>query len=99
MSEVFGTYHNGHIIPDKPVDWTEGSRVLIQPVDSTHPKVGLREDEWPDTPEKIAEWLARLDALEPLELTPEDEAEIAQAREAVRRVTLEAVRRRMEDGG
>jgi hypothetical protein len=32
---------------------------------------------------------------EPVELPPEDEAEIAAAREAVKRVTLEAVRRRM----
>jgi hypothetical protein len=95
MNEIEGTFRSGQIVPDQPVDWPEGCRVLIQPVSATQSPVGMSEEEQSD-PTKIAEWLARFDALEPLELTPEDEAEIAAAREAVKRVTLEAVRRRME---
>ena len=56
---------------------------------------GLREEDWPDTPENRAEILRRMEAIEPLELTAEDEAEIAAARAAVREVTLAAVRKQM----
>ena len=47
------------------------------------------------TKEGIAALLANLDDVEPLEFTPEEETEIAAAREEVRRVTIEAVRKKM----
>lgn len=52
---------------------------------------GLCEEDWPDTPENRIEILRRMEAIEPLELTEADEAEIA----AVREVTLAAVRKQM----
>ena len=46
-------------------------------------------------PEDRERHLALLDSLEPLQFTPEDEAEIAAARAEVREVTLRAVRKKM----
>ncbi len=86
MDQIFGTYHDGRVVLDSAVDWPEGTRVAI---------LAPAAPEGPDSPEARAEWLARLDAIEPLELTPEDEAEIAAARAAVREASLQAVKRQM----
>ena len=86
---IEGTYHAGRVDLDKDVDWPEGCRVRVAL------EYGLREGDWPDTPENRAEILRRMEAIEPLELTAEDEAEIAAARTAVREVTLAAVRKQM----
>lgn len=97
MSPINGTYKQGRVTLDGPVDWPDGVRVRIEPSpEEAH--LGLSEADWPNTPEGIAQLLARMDAVEPLELTPEDEAEIAAARAEVKRVTIEAVRRQMEEG-
>lgn len=57
--------------------------------------IGLREQDWPTTPEGIAALLAQMDAIEPLELTPSERAEISASRSAVREKSIDAVRRRM----
>ena len=44
--------------------------------------LGVREEDWSDTPEAIASWLQWYDSLEPLEMTPEEEAEWQAARQA-----------------
>jgi len=77
---------------DKPVNWQEGMRVCVVPQEES---LGPAEQDWPDNPAALAEILHRIDTFEPLELTPEDEAEIAAARAAVRDVTLRAVRKKM----
>jgi hypothetical protein len=92
MDSVLGTYREGHIVLDGPVNLREGSRVVILPAAEG---IGLNEATWPDTAEARAEILARMDAVEPLEFTPEEEAEIAAAREAVKNVTIEAVQKKM----
>ncbi len=92
MSTVTGTYRQGQVQLDTPVDWQEGVRVRVVREEEA---VGMREEDWPTTPEGIRELVARMEALEPLELTPEDEAEIEAARAEVKRVTLEAVRKQM----
>ncbi len=52
----------------------EGTRVKVLPVEAPQATVGMREEEWPVTPEGIAALLARMDALEPGWLSPEDDA-------------------------
>jgi hypothetical protein len=78
MSEIHGTYHDGRVDLDDPVIWPDGARVAVSPlsVSEGHSanKWGI-DDEWPDTPENRAEILRRMDAVEPLEMTPEEEAE------------------------
>jgi hypothetical protein len=31
MNSILGTYREGHIVPDGPVDWPEGARVVRRP--------------------------------------------------------------------
>ena len=92
MIVVHGTYREGHVDLDGPVDWPNGSRVAVLP---SNDSVGLIESDWPDSPETRAALLQLLDDIEPLELTAADEAEIGAAREAVRQVSVRAVRERM----
>ncbi len=67
MSTTTGTWRDGRVVLDRPVDWPEGCRVLLEAVpDETF---GIAESEWSDTPEGIADWLAWYDRLEPLEMT------------------------------
>ena len=93
LSTASGTYRDGRIVLDSPVDWPEGSRVTIVPA---HAGIGLKEADWPDSPDTRAALLSRLDAILPLELTEEDKAEIAAARQAVRDASIRTVRKRMD---
>jgi hypothetical protein len=74
---------NGHIVLDNPADLPEGCRVLVEPI-AEEETFGIREEDWQDTPEAIAAWLHWYDSLEPLQLTPQEEAEEQAARQAQR---------------
>jgi hypothetical protein len=78
---------NGRVEAAAPSDWPEGMEVFIEPV-SAGEHVGMREEDWPTTPEGIAEHLKRLSELEPLEITPEEEAELDAWRRQVKAVSL-----------
>ena len=45
---------------------------------------GIREEDWPDTPEGIARHLSLMDRIEPMEVTPEEEADWETFRKARR---------------
>jgi hypothetical protein len=76
MNAIKGTWKNGQILLDTPADWPEGCRVSIQPV-TAKDSFGIQEDDWPTTPEAMAEWLRWYESLEPLEMTPKEEADLA----------------------
>jgi hypothetical protein len=97
VQTITGTYHNGQIVPDGRVAWPESTRVHITPR-SAPGKRGLDESEWRDDPAALADWDAWLPTIEPLEFTPEEEAERARFGAAMRQFNVEAVRRRREQG-
>jgi hypothetical protein len=74
MDALRGTVRNGQIVLDVPPDFPEGTRVEVVPVARDGPSIGMREDDWPATPEGIAALLARMDAVEPGWLSPEEDA-------------------------
>lgn len=80
MSVITGTVKNGLIELDEPGYLPDGSRVVVQPVESAE-SVGMSEAQWQDSPEAIADWIAWYDSLEPIELSTADEAEIRAFRE------------------
>src|SRR5258708_5357948 len=81
MDAITGTIQNGQVIPDQPVTWPDGARVRIEPLplDET---LGIREVDWPTDAAGIARHLALMDQIEPLQMTPEEEAEWQAARQA-----------------
>jgi hypothetical protein len=74
MNALHGTVKNGQIVLDEPAELPEGSRVEVFPVEAARPTLGMREEDWPTTPEGIAALLARMDQVEPGWLSPEDDA-------------------------
>jgi hypothetical protein len=98
MQAIKATWINGQILPSEPVDWPEGSELLVEPIVANGQKIGLTEDEWRDDPESIAAWIAGVRSIERPEYSAEERAEIARYREEYRRYNLEAVRRQMEAG-
>jgi hypothetical protein len=74
MNALQGTVKNGQIVLDDPAELPEGSRVEVLPVEAARPTLGMREEDWPTTPEGIAALLARMDQVEPGWLSLEDDA-------------------------
>jgi hypothetical protein len=58
---------------DVPADWPDGTEVVVQPV-RAKTSLGMREEDWPDTPEGKAAWLKWYDSLEPLIFTDDERA-------------------------
>lgn len=95
MSAIKGTWKNGLVVLDEKADWPEGSRVVVEPT-AQEETLGIREEDWPTTPEGIAEWLRWFDSIERVEMTPEEEAEWQAARKAVKNYTLANQHKRIE---
>lgn len=74
MNALQGTIKNGQIVLDAPATLPEGTRVEVLPIESIPPTHGMREEDWPATPEGIAALLARMQQVEAGWLSPEDDA-------------------------
>jgi hypothetical protein len=73
MNTIMGVMRNGQVILDEPADLPEGTRVEVVPVEPARTGLGMREEDWPTTPEGTAALLARMDQVEPGWLSPEDD--------------------------
>jgi hypothetical protein len=98
MHAIKAIWKNGRILPSEPVDWPDGSEVMVAPIVANEEKVGLTEEEWRDDPASIAAWETGVRGIEPPEYSDEERLELARYREEYRRYNLEAVRRQMEAG-
>src|ERR1700690_2878583 len=74
MNALQGTIRNGQVILDAPAALPDGARGEVRSIEETRPPLGMREEDWPTTPEGIAALLARMDQVEPGCLSPEDDA-------------------------
>jgi predicted DNA-binding antitoxin AbrB/MazE fold protein len=97
MNAIKATWKNGQIVPDKPVAWREGSRLVIHE-ESLEDIAFMTEEEQGDEPESIEKWIADLRTIPPLPMTPEQEAEMLRWRQKAKEINLEAVRRQMAEG-
>ncbi|MCI0536463.1 MAG: hypothetical protein L0Z50_14680 [Verrucomicrobiales bacterium] len=87
MKRVSGTYRNGTVVLDEPVDWPEGMHVEVvsdQGLQAAAEDVCLDGSPWEDSPDAVQRWLGWFDSLEPV-LTAEElerfEAELRSARD------------------
>jgi|SRR5665213_713703 len=69
MHAIKATVKQGRLELSVPADWPDGTEVIVKPVLSEQ-MFGIREEDWPDTPDARAEWLRWYDSLEPLIFTP-----------------------------
>ncbi|MBI2925205.1 MAG: hypothetical protein HYY24_05820 [Verrucomicrobia bacterium] len=69
MNYVTGTYRNGAVILDEPVDWPEGMRVQIAREfgeSGGQADVCLDGSPWEDSPQAVRKWCDWFDSLEPV---------------------------------
>jgi hypothetical protein len=95
MKTILGTWKNGQLEFDGPPNWPDGCRVSIEPI-TQEETLGMREEDWPTTPEGIAQVLAQMDQVEPLEMTPEEEADLAAWRKKIKEYTIEKMEKRLD---
>jgi hypothetical protein len=91
MNAIHGTFKNGRVELDNPADWPEGCRLCIAPVPEA------AEEEAPETPQQIEEWLRWYKGLEPLEFTAEEEAELAAWRQKTKEYEISQAQQRHEE--
>jgi hypothetical protein len=92
MISIDGTFTKGQVVLDGLPDWPEGCRLHIEPV-LAEPS----DNDAPESPEEIEEWLRWYRSLEPLEFTPEEEAELASRRQKRKVYTIAKTQQRIED--
>jgi hypothetical protein len=95
MTAIKATWKNGQIVPDEKADWPDGCRLIVEPIPQDE-TLGLREEDWLDTPEAIAEWLTWYDSLEPLEFTPAERADLAAWRQKIKEYTIATMHKDIE---
>ncbi len=64
MSTIKGTWINGQVLLNAPADWPDGTSLLIEPIVKEE-IFGIREEDWPETPEARAERTCFHEALSP----------------------------------
>src|SRR5437868_5273312 len=71
MSAILSVVKNGRVEVDVPADRPDGTPVRVELGFDGPAKY---DDERPETPEEIEEWIRRFREIEPIEMTPEEEA-------------------------
>jgi len=99
MESIPRTYLNGKFVPASPPDWPEGTLVMIAPIqdEKLFADHVLTEEEQGSDSESIARWIAWMDSFEPLIFTPEEEAEIEEARQERKKYTIENMDRGIDE--
>jgi hypothetical protein len=95
MSSVRATWTNGQIVPTGPIDWPDGSELIVESI-APAGRVGLTDDEWRDDPESIAAWVASVERIEPLVWAAGEREDYECFRSKQRQVNVDAVRRQMK---
>jgi hypothetical protein len=82
-----GIIESGQVVLSQPANLPDGTPVTVLPHDAGT-TLGIPDEEWPVTADAIAGMLARIDRLEPLEITPAEEADSLAWRQQVKEYTL-----------
>ncbi len=98
MNAIKAIVRSGRIELQEPVDWPDGTEVLIEPTLAPTEKIGIDESESRDDPASLANWAAWINTIEPLEFTLDEAARMAEFDDQMRQFNIEAVWRQMQEG-
>jgi len=93
MSVIAGTVRNGVVVPNRSLEVADGTPAEIHLGEREH--LGMREEDWPDTPEGRAELDGEWAALEAVILTEEELAANEAWRQVMKKFNIDAVREQM----
>jgi hypothetical protein len=97
MNAIKTTVRNRRIELTAPDELPDGTLVLVELTAMPQEKMGIDESEWRDDAEARADWDAWLRTIEPMELTPTEQAANDRFNEEFRRYNVEAVRKQMAE--
>jgi hypothetical protein len=87
MMLLKGIIENGQVVLPQPANLPDGTAVTVLPHEPGK-TLGLPDEEWPTSPDDIAAMLARIDRLEPFDMSPAEEADALAWRQTVKDYTL-----------
>ena len=93
---VRGVVRNGRIEVETPINLPDGTELLIPLPEGVSPSP-VSEVGWDNSPEGIAAWLAWLNALPTLTITPEEEADTAAWRKKMSEYGIATMEKGIED--
>ena len=87
MITIKGIVRGGQIQIATPLDLPDGTELTIT----------LNDDDFPETPEQIEEWIRWMHSLELLEFTPEERAQREAMRDRYKKIQLEVEKKQLAD--
>jgi hypothetical protein len=96
VSAIRATWTNGRIVPAEPVDWPEGSELLVEPIVPNGGDIDRPEDEWGDDPESVAAWISAVERIEPPVWAEDEREEYERYCLERRQASIDAVRKQMD---
>jgi len=96
MSVIKATWKDGQVKLDEPAAWPEGHRLVVAD-DCLSDIDFMTEAEQSDDPDAIESWIQELEALPPVTMTAEQEAEMMAWRRKAKEFNLEAMRQQMRE--
>ncbi len=98
MSAIKATVKSGQLELQSPLEWPDGTEVLIEPTMTRAEKTfGIDESQWSNDPDSLADWAAWIKTIEPLEFTSGEAEKMAEFDERMRLYNIEAVCRQMRE--
>ena len=93
MIAVHAKWKDGRVVVDEAVDWPEGCELEVRPVTANG---SVEEDSQANDLEAITRWIAEFQAIPPLQMTADEEAEWQAARQAQRQFELQTFDQRAD---
>ena len=87
MVMLKGSIQNGQVHLSQPTDLPDGTEVMVL-ANGVPETIGIPDDQWPTDPDGISKLIARMERVEPFEMTPAEEAEAQAWRHRVKKYTL-----------
>lgn len=81
-----GIIENGQVVLPRPAEVPNGTKVTVL-AHEYGKSFGIPDDEWPTDPEGIAQLVARMDRVEPFDMTPAEEADSVAWRQQIKEYT------------
>ena len=97
MDSIKAVWTNGQIQPLEPVNWPEGSQLVVEHFGLNGDDIVPGDNVWGDDPESFAAWAAAVERIEPMIWADGEREQFQAYRETVRQHTLDAVRKQMAE--
>ena len=97
MNVIKATVKSGRLELHTPLDWPNGTEVLIEPTVAGSQGFGIDESQWRDDAESLADWDAGIKTIKPFDFTPEEAKTFAEFKERMRVHNIAAVERQMRE--